>query len=807
MSWKRGWRTVTDRIRGRVLTAICVVTIPVLLAVWLLFGTPAAQPTAALQLTEIMNHNLSCVADADGQYYDWVELTNTGDSPVSLKGLSLTDNPTEPHAFDFNTQILQPREAMVIPLTGDSNEHRDGYAPFGLNSSGDTVYLYRNDTVLDCLTVGESPENVSYGIHEGKAVWFASPTPGAVNGGLTAPTPEALEEVCYTGILINEVAAISRASTQRPFPHDWIELYNTTTHDISLEGYRLTDDATAEGLVFGKQTIAAGGYLSVPCSEEPGDGGVSAPFAVSPFGETLSLYTPSGVLCDRFESGKQRNGVTAGRVDGVRQSRAYFTTPTPGAANSEGLVGYAPMPTANRVGGYAKATDTVTLTVPPSCQVYYTTNGRTPTDADTRYTDGTVLSLTNSTVLRAVAYRTGYLPSDVMTHTYLTVQPHTLPVVSVSGDPVALFGTNGVFTDYLDETHEATVHTEYFTADGVRAVTFDSLLRISGGLSRYNVQKAFSLNLNQTVGDTSVTYPFFEDAATDTFHNLLLRPSGSDWNSAKLRDEFVAAALDGETGFIIQAMQPVALYINGTYHGLYYLREKRNEAFVSAETGIPEESVHLAKSPALYENTTMDADMAALVRYARTHDLTVDEQYRYVTDRIDEHSLMRYYAAQTWFGNGDVINNMAYYRDTRDNEWHWIVFDADWACTAYYANHPFIEQLYHGTGKHTYRNYYDPLMTALLQNKTFQREFLSIYKSMMETTLSAERLLPILDNLAASIENEIPRQYARYGAPSVTKWTNQINYIRTFVSQRQATITQQLLTVFSLTEEDWASLT
>lgn len=795
---------MTMHVKRILLIVLCAVGIPVILLGSLLFGGRAA-PQRKLQLTEIMNHNVSCLRDADGKYYDWVELTNRANMALSLKGLSLTDDPGESQAFVFGDTVLEAGGCVVIPLTGNASEARVGYAPFGLKTSGDTVYLYDGDTLLDSLTVGRCPENVSYGIVDGQAVFMASPTPNAVNRGPHAATTEALREVCYTGVMISEVCAVSRAG-DAVSPTDWVELYNTTAQAINLEGYTLTEDVTAAGFTFPAVTIQAGEHLVIPCDSDATDT-LCAPFSLSPYGETLTLLTPDGIVCDRLESGKQRHGITSGRNGTNRSERVYFEDPTPAAENGTGIKGYAATPTADRAGGYTEKDAGVMLTVPHGTRVYYTTDGREPTEQDTPYTSGAVLTMTETTVLRARAYRDGYLPSDVMEHTYLVTEPHAVPVISVAGDPQALFGASGAFTNFRDESKEVAVHTVYFEKDGTQAVSFDSLLRIAGGLSRYNVQKAFSLNLNQTVGQTTVRYPFFENAETEEFGNLLLRPSGSDWNSAKLRDELVAAALDGQDEFVMQAVQPVALYINGAYHGLYYLREKRNEKFIAAETGIPEKRVEIAKTPAQYEKyLPMNADMKALITYARTHDLRDDEHYRYVTARINEQSLMRYYAVQTWFGNGDVINNTAYYRDTQNGEWNWIVFDMDWACTSFYAQSEFIKQLYEGSGQNTYRNYYDPLMTALLQNEQFSREFLKIYKELMRGALSSERLLPILEDLAAEIEGEIPRQYARYGAPSPAKWNTQINYIRTFIRGRESVMTRQLRGVFGLSEDEWNAL-
>ncbi len=797
-------KELTETQKKHLLLGLCGAGIPLLLLSSLLWGRPEQGPTAQLRISEVMNHNRSVYANEAGDYYDWVEVQNIGSYAVSLDGLSLTDDPEQPTKYTFKDTVLKPNECIAVYLTGNKKESRPLHASFGLSSSGDTVYLYDDDTQLDSLTIGESPENISYGLHDTETVWFASPTPGSPNGGISAASPEALWDACYTGVLINEVCAVSDAENT-----DWVELFNTTDAPISLWGYRLTESPETEGFRFGDVVIPAGGYYTLRCDKALPEGdSPCAPFSLNRFGDTLYLYTPTNVLCDRFETGKQRLGVTSGRMNGDRSARAYFSTPTKAAANHTPFTGYAAQPVIQAVGGYKEQNSAVTITVPHGCKVYYTLNGSTPTTASRSYTSGQTITLSKTCVLRAIAYRDNYLPSDVATQTYFTDDKHEIPVLSVSGNYAELFGPNGTFTRYNNKDLQAIVHAEYFTKDGVKEIEFDSILRIAGGLSRYNVQKAFSLKLNQTIGESSVTYPFFEDTTRTTFGDLLLRPSGSDWSNAKLRDELCATALKNTETFVVQSASPVAVYINGDYRGLYYLREKRNEEFISDYTGIPEERVQLVKIPARYEwNTPLDPDMAALIRYAQTHDLTKAEHYEYVMSQINAESLMRYIIAQTYFGNGDMINNIACYRDTQGGKWNWLIFDMDWACSSYYINHEFLKQLYEGTGKNTFQNYYFPLMTALLQNETFAQEFIKLYAEMMDTTLSAERLVPLLNRMADAIRPEIPRQQKRYGAPSPARFEQQVSYIEQYLKNRKATMTRQLKSVFSLTDAQWESLT
>lgn len=796
-------KELTQQQRKRLLFGSCAIGIPLLLLASLLWGNPKDAPAAQLRISEVMNHNRSVYADDDGRYHDWVEIQNVGGYAVSLDGLSVTDDPEKPDKYVFENVILEPEECVAVHLTGKKGESRFLYAPFGLASSGDTVYLCDKDTVLDQLTVAESPENVSYGRRDGKDVWFAVPTPGKPNGGICAATIEKLNTACYTGVMISEVCAVSAATDT-----DWVELHNTTDAPLSLDGYRLTEAPEEEGYRFENVTIEAGGYYTIACdSDLPKEITPCAPFSLDRFGDTLYLYAPSGVLCDSFETGKQQTGITSGRVDDERGTRVYFDTPTKNAVNGTAYSGYAPAPAIQQIGGYVEAGTAVTITVPEGCRVYYTLSGSTPTEMSYSYTVGETVSITKNAVLRAVAYRDGYLPSDVVTQTFLTADKHELPVVSVSGDYAALFGANGTFTRYNDETLTARVHTEYFKEDGTKEIAFDSILKISGGMSRMNPQKAFSLKLNQTVGVSEVTYPFFEDSTVTTFSDLLLRPSGSDWSNAKLRDEFAATALKNTEDLVIQSARPVALYINGTYYGLYYLREKRNEAFVASYTGIPEEHVQLAEMPAVFEwGADMDPDMEKLIQYAKTHDLTEQEHYEHVISQINTTSLIRYFAIQTYLGNGDMINNVACYRDARGGKWNWIIFDMDWVCSNYYSNHEFIRQLYYGTGQNTFQNYYYPLITALFKNEEFSEQFVREYKRLMDSTLSADRLVPILDKLADTIRPEIPRQQARFGAPSTVRFEQQITYMRNYLENRRAKMERQLKGVFGLTDEDWDAI-
>lgn len=789
---------------------LCLVGIVALLLLSSYLGpaNPEAHPLTHLKITEVMPDNRTAVPDDDGNYYDWVEITNTGHLAINLTDLYLTDDAAQPDRYPLPNGVLKAGESLLLYLSGDKQERRPYYAPFALNNDGETLYLFAKEELLTSLTIPAAEPDYSFGLLNDQPVWFALATPRVANHTVAAATLSALREAAYTGVTINEVCTVS-SSESKDAPHDWIELHNTTESVINLSGYRLTEDLNETGMVFGNFPLEPNAYRLIYCDADPViiPDAVRAPFSLNGNGDTVYLVTPEGIVADSFETGKQRLGITSGRYQNDRTTRLFFSEPTPAAPNAQPVIGYAPAPIIDQVGGYFDAPVSVTLTAPIGTSIYYTLDGSVPTDASTHYVRGTPITISKTTVLRAVTYQQLHLPGDVVTQTYLFGTPHDIPVVSVSADPARLFGANGAWTQFKNETLRPTVHTEYFSADGIKQVDFDSTFRIAGGFTRYNVQKPFSLNLNQAAGDTEIDYPFFEDSDVTVFDHLLLRPSGSDWNQAKLRDEFCAQALKNADGQLIQSAQPVALYINGDYYGLYYLREKRNEDFIASYTDIPAERVQLTQHPNLVvQGEKLDPDLAELIQYAKTHDLTQQEHYDYVLSQIDANSLIQFFVYQTFLGNGDCVNNTACYRDVQGGKWRWIVFDMDWACTLYYENRNFLQQLKDGTPSAKVQNYHYPLFTALLKNEDFCNEFLATYARLMKTTLATDRLTAVLDKLASEIESEIPRQYARFNAPSPATWKRQIAYIRGFIERRHEVMTAQLKGTFALSDKEWDAL-
>ncbi len=159
-----------------------------ILLVWMIANGAVGQ----VYINEILASNRSGLMDGQGDYDDWIELYNAGDTAVDLAGMFLTDTLSEPMRYQFPTgQASQTTLAAggYLIIWAD-NEVWEGllHAGFGLASAGGAVALFQADgqTIVDSIVYGEQWSDLSYGRSTDGAAdfrYFAPPSPNAPNTG------------------------------------------------------------------------------------------------------------------------------------------------------------------------------------------------------------------------------------------------------------------------------------------------------------------------------------------------------------------------------------------------------------------------------------------------------------------------------------------------------------------------------------------------------------------------------------------------------------------------------------------------
>ena len=259
----------------------------------------------------------------------------------------------------------------------------------------------------------------------------------------------------------------------QPVYEDWIELKNLTDEAVSLEGWYVTDNANAltKWRFPAGCSIPAKGTFVVYASNKDFEkygypfvddlGKLHTNFELALSGEYLALVRPDGRWIEHTYGVYPKQRGLGSYGIGSDGRIGYLTGVTFGAANTgiyEGVVGDTSF-SVNR--GFYDAPFTVSMSCStPEAVIRYTTDNSEPTaSSGIVYTPANPVSITKTTCLRAAAFKTGYLPSNVDTQTYLfldnvlvqATNPVTGAQVTPAGYPTTWPGgsqTGAVTGDY-----------------------------------------------------------------------------------------------------------------------------------------------------------------------------------------------------------------------------------------------------------------------------------------------------------------------------------------------------------------------
>ena len=152
-----------------------------------IFTFRTAAQTPILYINEFMTSNNSCHADEFGEFDDWIELYNDEDTTVSLKGMHLTDDLSNPTKWELPDTTIEPNGFLLVWA---DNQPQQGalHTNFKLNDKGEQIGLFdardNGNVLIDTLTYGLQTTNISFGRKtDGDILWtyFTTPTPGLSN--------------------------------------------------------------------------------------------------------------------------------------------------------------------------------------------------------------------------------------------------------------------------------------------------------------------------------------------------------------------------------------------------------------------------------------------------------------------------------------------------------------------------------------------------------------------------------------------------------------------------------------------------
>jgi len=785
----------------------------------------------SLLLNEIVASNRSCLSDEDGDTPDWIEIINTSSATVDLQGFALSDELDDPYKWRFETgQIAggshtiifasdKDRQSLNInwdlfiaegdlwhyfvglstppinwnTLSFSEAQWSQAASGFGYGDNDDntliavtmSVYMRKSFIIEDTSTVAGLLFHIDYDdgyIAYINGVEFSRKNMGApgspVNNTTAADTwiePSLPNGIDLTPTLIPKHLLLSGNNVIA------VEVHNQSTESSDLTALPFLSKGSIGGSLSNLPN-----YLLVP-----GQSRFHTNFGISSGGELITLTDPDGSILDSIRVPELPPDISWGRQPDASDNFYYFNPPSPGEPNVGGFTTLIEPPLPDQEPGFYSSAIALGFGAVPPGRVYkYTLDGSIPNLGSLSYTQP--IPILQTTVIRVLTCAPdGSNPTQSSFSYFINETPH-LPVMSLIFEPGAFFnndsgiyvlGSNAssdfpYFGSNFWEDWERQVHIEYFENGNNLSYAASAGAKIFGGWSRGNPQRSLALFARSRYGTSEFDYPFFPELDLDSFEALVLRNSGNDWNMSGYRDGFMTGLVT-EKDLDRQAFQPVEVYLNGAYWGIYNLREKVNEHFLASHHDLDPEAIDLLGFDGSEVIHGDNSDYMSIINYVNTHALVSDLDFEYIQERVDLKNFIEYQLAQIYFDNQDWPgNNIKFWHGGEaGSKWRWILYDTDFGFSTWSTNNYIRNTLEFATASNGPGWPNPPWSTLLLRkfltNPGFRTDFILTACDLLNQDFKYTEVANALTHIQQQLLPALPDHFSRWNHNSLANWNQE----------------------------------
>ncbi|NVO02007.1 MAG: lamin tail domain-containing protein [Bacteroidetes bacterium] len=803
---------------------------------------------AQLVINEGSNRNYSTIKDENAEFPDWIEIYNSGSTTINLLNYSLSDDSLNPAKWTFPNVQLLPGAYKIIFCSGKDRKPISGFkhvlnktnfnAVTGWNTHLFTTPFYW-DGVSNILINTCSYSSTGYTTN---SIFNQSTTPyystifafqdgspyicEAENGSKVTQRPN----MKINGNIIG-TGTIQNTNTTYPAPYgNW---YWAAKNQMMIRGSELiasgltagnftslafdvtaTDPATIYDYIdFNMKMVS---NTEVTSSFEPVDTNnyLHTNFKLKTVGEKVYLYSPTQVLLSSLFVNCNDLDNSIGSFLDASSNVFLFQTATPGATNNSSTPynSYLLAPVISVPSGIYTSTLNVSITNPnPGLStVRYTLDGSDPTIASTLYT-GTPINVYYSTIIKAKAFASNILPSQIAVSSYLIGISHVTPVLSIVTDNTNLYGTNGIFDNWQFDWEKA-AYVEYFDSTQQKIFSQRAGLQIDGGAggSRSSPQHSMRVELDHGVlGEGPINYQLIPNRPNRMqYSKFYLRNGSNQYLNFPYKDACEVEAMGDETNNYYSAWRPISVYINGAYFGLYELREKYDlEYFETLEGANPDSTDILSLS---YWNGSVLRAIEGSVdsfytNYSSFESINTSDTAFWT--KADHYFDMKYYndyiIGQSWIADTDwPQNNIKIYRsDKTDYRWRFCLTDLELSLDPYGwtdSNYNHIAYMMSQSASNPYIN----IWKRGIQNAKFKNYFINRFADVMNTAYGTNHILPKENRFFNQTVVEMPKEYQRWGNANISQqmagFVSSHQTFQTELSNRTAQVRNHIQSGFSL---------
>lgn len=557
-------------------------------------------------------------------------------------------------------------------------------------------------------------------------------------------------------LIINEVMPANLGEVLDPSCNygGWIELYNPGTTAVSLSGMTLTDHKGHTHKLTAKHgSVPAKGFKNLWFGHYGSDtapNGSPASYGTARYANQIDFKLDcDGGTITLTKSGKEQASLTypaaisrcswARTTDGG-ETWSHCAAPTAEKSNAgapfatERLA--APEP--NHSGGKVSGNTKFSVSIPDGARLYYTTDGSVPTleskSAAADASGNATLTATPGSIYRMRAMADGFLPSRVVTRTFLPEQTTvTTPegwewdedrwdyvykpastykmdikgftIVSVTTDERYLYDEDlGIFSrgngggwsfwgygNYFEDW-DRPANVEIFAPEGIPMLNQEMEMCVSGGLSRTYDLKSFKLKSSKACEGVNYVEAFglFPDKPYNRYKDFMVRAGGQTLFLRHLDNALQVMAQRSGLYLDCQAYRPAFIFINGKFQEIMLLREPTNKQYGYANYGMDTDFMDTLEESDITATSVTSGTQAAFnaLLSASATCATSESNWQKVQALLDIDEYANYFAIESYLDNKDwPQNNVKMFREKSADDdplaegtgrFHAVLQDLDW---------------------------------------------------------------------------------------------------------------------------------
>ena len=408
----------------------------------------------------------------------------------------------------------------------------------------------------------------------------------------------------------------------------------------------------------------------------------------------------------------------------------------------------------------------VCVNIPEGATLWYTDEYGgfpSPTNYFAKQSETGLFTVTGNTSFRFRLYQDGYLPSPVVTRTYiLKDRTYPFPIVSVVTDNDHIYSQDiGVFQKgpygrpgngqsekcNWNMGWDRPVAFDYLTTDNECIVSQECDFSMCGGWSRAWTPHSFKLKASKTYDfNNFFKAQLFEEKPYVKTKTLQIRNGGND-TSCRIKDAAIQQVV-AQSGLNVdyQAWQPVHVFINGNHYAVLNMREANNKHFAYSNYGIDTDEMDQFEITPDSGYVQMEGTDESFLRLVELSENAADEEtYEEIGKLLDIDEYVNYMAVELYAGNWDwPQNNVKGFRNVKDGKFHFVLFDLDGSLNTTDVFNMFFDKQYYSFNNLYGYDYskgkditgqsvgqleikFVTLFINMLQNDTFRKKFIDTF--------------------------------------------------------------------------------